>query len=107
MDESQNESLEYDPLTLTEKVRLHVPVSTLTDQQKEDRVAFESYMAARNIQIPRPGEISRDVAREVIRAMELRKRDIGPGVDRGGCTLVTQAMRETFVDNPGVRRVIG
>ena len=46
------------------------------------------------------------VAQEVIRAMEKRKRDIGPGIDKGGCTLVTQEMRETFVQNPGIRRLI-
>lgn len=103
LNEKQDPNLPTDPLNLTEAVRLGVSSSQLTDQEKNDKTAFTSYMSAHNLQ-------SRDlrvISREVIRAMELRKRDIGPGVDRGGCTLVTQEMRESFVDNPGVRRVIG
>lgn len=45
-------------------------------------------------------------AEELLRAMEKRKRDIGPGIDRGGCTLVNEARRSTFVQNPGIRRVV-
>ena len=45
-------------------------------------------------------------AEEVLRAMEKRKRDIGPGIDRGGCTLVNEARRSTFVQSPGIRRVV-
>ena len=45
-------------------------------------------------------------AEEVLRAMEKRKRDIGPGIDRGGCTLVNEHRRSTFVQSPGIRRVV-
>lgn len=45
-------------------------------------------------------------AEEVLRAVEKRKRDIGPGIDRGGCTLVNEARRSTFVQSPGIRRVV-
>lgn len=103
INEKHNHNLPADPLTLTEAVKLGVATSQLTDQQKNDKTAFTSWMGAHNLQ----SRDLRTVSREVIRAMELRKRDIGPGVDRGGCTLVTQAMREGFIDNPGIRRVVG
>jgi hypothetical protein len=45
-------------------------------------------------------------AEEVLRAMERRKRDIGPGLERGGCTLASEARRGTF-GGQGVWRVIG
>jgi len=45
-------------------------------------------------------------AEETLRAMERRKAMIGPGIDRGGCTLANEARRSTFVQNPGVRRVV-
>lgn len=98
-----NHRLQYDPLTLTEAVQMGVASSQLTDQQKNDKTAFTSYLSAHHLK----SQDARAVSAEVVRAMELRKRAIGPGIDRGGCTLVTQAMRESFVDNPGVRRVIG
>ena len=56
----------------------------------------------------RPGEKMgpKNTAEEMLRAMEAKKAKIGPGIDRGGCTLVNDARRSTFVQNPGVRRVV-
>ena len=42
-------------------------------------------------------------AEETLRAMERRKRDVGVGLDRGGCTLVNEARRATFIHAPGIR----
>ena len=56
----------------------------------------------------RPGEKigPKNVSEEMLRAMKVRKAKIGPGIDRGGCTLVNEARRATFLQNPGIRRVV-
>ena len=46
------------------------------------------------------------LAEETLRGMEARKKAIGPGIERGGCTLVNEERRSTFVQNPGVRRIV-
>lgn len=46
------------------------------------------------------------VAEETLKAMSARKAKIGPGIDRGGCILVTPERRETFIQNPGIQRVV-
>lgn len=48
----------------------------------------------------------RKSAEEVLRAMEVHKEKIGPGMDRGGCTLVTDARRATLVQDADMARVI-
>jgi hypothetical protein len=48
----------------------------------------------------------KSTAEETLRAMQARKANIGPGIDRGGCTLVNDARRATLVQNPGIRRVV-
>ncbi|RMD43784.1 hypothetical protein DV735_g1380, partial [Chaetothyriales sp. CBS 134920] len=60
------------------------------------------------IKLHRPTERlgTKTTAEEVLRAMQARKARIGPGLERGGCTLVNDARRDTFVQNPGVRRVV-
>lgn len=45
-------------------------------------------------------------AEETLKAMERRKRDVGVGLDRGGCTLVNEARRSTFVQAPGIREEV-
>ena len=48
----------------------------------------------------------RAAADETLRAMAARKEKIGVGIDRGGCTLVNEERRKTFVQNPGISRVV-
>ena len=38
-------------------------------------------------------------AREVLRSLQNRKKIIGPGIERGGCILVTEKRRRLLVDN--------
>jgi hypothetical protein len=42
-------------------------------------------------------------AEETLKAMERRKRDVGVGLDRGGCTLVNEERRATFWMAPNLR----
>lgn len=76
--------------------------SRLTEQQKFEHDAYRAYLKGHNVDT----RDARAVSREVLRTMQKRKEMIGPGVDRGGCTLITPEMRETFVQNPGVRRIV-
>jgi len=46
------------------------------------------------------------VAEETLKALSARKAKIGAGIDRGGCILVTEERRATFVQNLGVQRVV-
>ena len=46
------------------------------------------------------------MAEETLRAMKARKEQIGPGMDRGGCTLVNEARRTTLVQDGDIARVI-
>jgi len=48
----------------------------------------------------------RAAADETFKAMAVRKEKIGVGIDRGGCTLVNEERRKTFVQNPGISRVV-
>jgi len=48
----------------------------------------------------------RAAAEETFKAMAARKEKIGVGIDRGGCTLVNDERRKTFVQNPGISRVV-
>lgn len=45
-------------------------------------------------------------AEETLKAMETYKKNVGVGLDRGGCTLVNEARRSTFVHAPGIRTVV-
>lgn len=45
-------------------------------------------------------------AEETLRAMERHKRDVGVGLDRGGCTLVNEERRKTFLQAPAIRREV-
>lgn len=46
------------------------------------------------------------MAEETLRSMTARKAKIGPGIDQGGCILVTEARRKTLLQNQGLARVV-
>ena len=48
----------------------------------------------------------KESAKETLRAMEVKKERIGPGMDRGGCTLVNSERRATLLQNEGIARVV-
>ena len=48
----------------------------------------------------------RAAADETLRAMKIRKEKIGVGIDRGGCTLINDDRRKTFVQNPGISGIV-
>lgn len=90
-----------DVVDLTEVPEARTSSHSYTDKQKSEKQAFNAYMKAHDI-----GPISREASKEVLRAMAKRKENIGPGIDRGGCTLINEEMREIFIQNPGIRRVV-
>lgn len=81
--------------TSSESMRL------LDVQLNADFVHYSDWLKSHNISSNSPQE-----SREVIRAIEKKKAAIGPGLDRGGCILITEEMRHNFVQNPGIRRII-
>lgn len=48
----------------------------------------------------------RQSAIETLLALQRHKEMVGVGLDRGGCTLVTEEMRATFLDQEGLARVV-
>jgi len=48
----------------------------------------------------------KESARETLRAMEVKKERVGPGIDRGGCTLVNAERRATLLQKEGIARVV-
>lgn len=78
----------------------------MTEKQKIEEAAYIAFMRAHRINIKKHEE-SREASREVLRSLAKRKEVIGAGIDRGGCTLVDEELRGTFVQNPGIRRVVG
>jgi hypothetical protein len=68
----------------------------------EERVPIKQYMRAH-------GNEKMDLktsAAETLRAMEVKKERVGPGMDRGGCTLVNRDRRATLLQNEGIARVV-
>ena len=68
----------------------------------EERVPLKQYMRAH-------GNEKMDLktsAAETLRAMEVKKERIGPGMDRGGCTLVNPERRATLLQNEGIAKVV-
>lgn len=43
---------------------------------------------------------------ETLLALQRHKERVGPGLDRGGCTLVNAERRATLMDNEGMARVV-
>ena len=54
----------------------------------------------------RPKKSERDTAVEVQKAIEKKKREIGPGIDRGGATLANPKRRTGFVDDEDFEEII-
>lgn len=48
----------------------------------------------------------RQSAIETLLALQRHKAMVGPGLDRGGCTLVTDELRATLMDQEGLARVV-
>ena len=92
--------------TYTQHNNAHLPADALvlTTANPEDHEikAQQSWMKAHGH--TKVG--AKALAEETLRGMEARKKAIGPGIERGGCTLVNEERRSTFVQNPGVRRVV-
>jgi hypothetical protein len=73
-----------------------------TSNDAEERVPIKQYMRAH-------GNEKMDLktsATETLRAMEVKKERVGPGMDRGGCTLVNNERRATLLQNEGIARVV-
>jgi len=90
-----------DVVNLTEAPDPRLSSHAYTEKQKTEKQAFTAFMKAHDI-----GPISREASREVLRAMAKRKEMIGPGIDKGGCTLINEEMRAIFVQNPKIRRIV-
>lgn len=54
----------------------------------------------------RPGTNAERDARELERLAAKRKRDMGPGIDRGGARLVNDKRRQGFMDDDDTAEVI-
>lgn len=108
VNESQVQTKHYPPdvLHLTQAIPRGLAKGKLTQEQKTELDAFRAFMEAHGHGDTGHGRDARVESKEVLRALADRKAKMGPGLDKGGCTLVTQEMRETFVQNPGVRRVV-
>ncbi len=48
----------------------------------------------------------RQSATETLLALQRHKERVGPGLDRGGCTLVNEERRKTLMDTEGMMRVV-
>lgn len=103
---ANNHQYPPDVLNLTELDHRVLTTQAMTEKQKIEEAAYIGFMRAHGINIKKHEE-SREASREVLRSLRKRKETIGAGIDRGGCTLVNEAMREGFVQNPGIWRVVG
>ena len=77
-------------------------VLTVVSQEAEDRLPVKSFLKVH-------GNDKMDTkvsALETLRAMEVRKERLGPGIDRGGCTLVNAERRATLLQDEGLARVV-
>lgn len=96
-----NEYYPPDVLNLTEVAPPDTTTQAMTDRQRSEKAAYLAYLKAHNV-----SKDTKAASTAVIEAMRKRKEKIGPGVDRGGCTLINQEMREILVQNPGIRRIV-
>jgi hypothetical protein len=81
----------------------------LNDLQTDDADKREAAQKAFNAFLGTHGHHKQDLraaAEETLQAMKVRKERIGVGIDRGGCTLVNDEMRKTFVHNPGISGIV-
>ncbi|ETI20934.1 hypothetical protein G647_07277 [Cladophialophora carrionii CBS 160.54] len=72
------------------------------DRQNNEEQAQKAFIKTHRQEKSNP----RAVAEETLKAMSARKAKIGPGIDRGGCILVTEERRATLIQNPGIQRVV-
>jgi hypothetical protein len=72
------------------------------EANKRAESAFNSFLKTQG----HPKQDMRAAAEATFKAMAARKEKIGVGIDRGGCTLVNDERRKTFVQNPGISRVV-
>lgn len=99
---AQNAELPRDTLILTKS---HHNNNIQEEEGRESDIAAQKgFLKAHS----KPGEKigAKMNAEELLRAMEKRKMMVGPGIERGGCTLVNEKRREGWVGNAGVRRVV-
>ena len=54
----------------------------------------------------RPKKSEKDAAVEIQKSMERKKREIGPGIDRGGATLANPKRRMGFVDDEDFEEIV-
>lgn len=73
-----------------------------TEANKQAEWAFNQFLKSNG----HPKQDMRAAADATFKAMVARKEKIGVGIDRGGCTLVNDERRNTFVQNPGISRVV-
>lgn len=105
LDLANNQHYPPDTLNLTELDHRVLTPNAMTEKQKIEEAAYIGFMRAHGITVKKHEE-SREASLEVLRSLAKRKEMIGPGIDRGGCTLVNEALRKTFEQNPGIRRVV-
>jgi hypothetical protein len=90
-----------DTMTLTKAHHDPIEEQALKSFMKTHRVDDKSGGASM-----RTSMSAKAIAEETLKAMSARKAKIGPGIDRGGCILVTEERRQTFVQNPKIRKVV-
>jgi hypothetical protein len=85
-------------------------VLTLTSVTADDFMHVKGYEEAqgRTRNVDRRGKIIdvKKASEDILKAMEVRKEKTGPGIDRGGCTLVNDARRSTLVQNANIARIV-
>lgn len=89
----------FDAMVLVEA---HPGGSRSSDKERADTAAQNAFMKAHGNKT----KDTKKAAEEVVRAMAVRKAKIGPGLDRGGCTLMNEARRSTFIQAPGISRIV-
>jgi hypothetical protein len=72
------------------------------EANKAAEMAFNSFLRTQGHQ----KQDTKAAADATLKAMAARKEKIGVGIDRGGCTLVNDERRKTFVQNPGISRIV-
>jgi len=92
--------------TFSERIQDDLEPDTMT-LIKANHDAHEAQAQRSFMKTHRPEKKSaKALAEETLRAMTERKASVGPGIDRGGCILVTEARRSTLIQNQGLARVV-
>ncbi|KAI1624061.1 hypothetical protein EDD37DRAFT_397031 [Exophiala viscosa] len=88
--------------TLQEDLEPDTMILFKAEWDEHEKGTQRSFMKTHNVE----KNVPRAVAEETLRAMTARKAKIGPGIERGGCILVTEARRKTLIQNQGLARVV-